>query len=421
MIVRNEAHIIERGLTAVLPFVDEWCIVDTGSTDDTQAIIRRTCVGKPGEVVNEPWQDFGYNRSHALAQARALHPTCKWQLMLDADDIFRYTPDPAARPGDPRPPIMPDVAYTSGLVAVHIGDVVTVRPQVFSSAHPWMYKGKLHEYADLPGPMRAAHVAVNPCYWIDARTEGARSKNPNKYADDAKLLEGIIADNPTDYRSLFYAAQSWRDANEPFRAYCLYKKLAHCKDAWTQERYVSCTHIVNSAAVETDEAAFYAGLAMELVPWRCEATIALLRRARFANKWRHQYHALAKYNLEAVEATPKALRDTGLFIVPSAYTFELLDEMGVLAFHLGRYAECVKYSLRAMDGAPQEERARLQGNVDASRARLLMAPSSGDFAWLSGADAATATAGGGGGGGGGGEAGGPSVLYNIQAPLSQVG
>ena len=32
MIVKNEAHVIERCLASVLPLIDKWSIVDTGST-----------------------------------------------------------------------------------------------------------------------------------------------------------------------------------------------------------------------------------------------------------------------------------------------------------------------------------------------------------------------------------------------------
>ena len=31
MIVKNEAHVIERCLSAARPLIDAWCIVDTGS------------------------------------------------------------------------------------------------------------------------------------------------------------------------------------------------------------------------------------------------------------------------------------------------------------------------------------------------------------------------------------------------------
>ena len=35
MIVKNEEKIIERCLSSVLPLIDSWVIVDTGSTDGT--------------------------------------------------------------------------------------------------------------------------------------------------------------------------------------------------------------------------------------------------------------------------------------------------------------------------------------------------------------------------------------------------
>ena len=39
MIVRNEAPVIRRCLASVLPIIDYWAIVDTGSTDGTQGLI----------------------------------------------------------------------------------------------------------------------------------------------------------------------------------------------------------------------------------------------------------------------------------------------------------------------------------------------------------------------------------------------
>ena len=36
MIVKNEATILRETLERVRPIVDEWVIVDTGSTDDTR-------------------------------------------------------------------------------------------------------------------------------------------------------------------------------------------------------------------------------------------------------------------------------------------------------------------------------------------------------------------------------------------------
>ena len=48
MIVRNEAPVIRRCLDSVMPIIDSWVIVDTGSTDGTQtssrASVHAACV-----------------------------------------------------------------------------------------------------------------------------------------------------------------------------------------------------------------------------------------------------------------------------------------------------------------------------------------------------------------------------------------
>ena len=40
MIVKDEAHVIERCFDSVRPLIDEILIVDTGSTDDTVSVIN---------------------------------------------------------------------------------------------------------------------------------------------------------------------------------------------------------------------------------------------------------------------------------------------------------------------------------------------------------------------------------------------
>jgi len=40
MIMKNEHHVILRCLESILPIIDYWCIVDTGSTDGSQQIVK---------------------------------------------------------------------------------------------------------------------------------------------------------------------------------------------------------------------------------------------------------------------------------------------------------------------------------------------------------------------------------------------
>ena len=85
MIVKNEATVIRRCLDSVKPFITHWVIVDTGSTDGTQDIIREYMADLPGTLYEREWQDFAHNRSEALALSR---PLADYSLVIDADDAL---------------------------------------------------------------------------------------------------------------------------------------------------------------------------------------------------------------------------------------------------------------------------------------------------------------------------------------------
>ncbi|MEX0671195.1 MAG: glycosyltransferase [Pirellulales bacterium] len=92
MIVRNEAHIIHELVAAVADRIDSWVVVDTGSTDGTQDVIRQLMAdrGIPGELYERPWRDFGHNRTEALALAQGRGD---YIWVMDADDTVVGTVD----------------------------------------------------------------------------------------------------------------------------------------------------------------------------------------------------------------------------------------------------------------------------------------------------------------------------------------
>src|SRR5690606_67187 len=82
IITHNEAQNIAECLDSV-PFADEWIVLDSGSTDGTQAIAR----GRGARVeVSEGWPGFGPQKNAALDLAGG-----DWVLSLDADE--RVTPE----------------------------------------------------------------------------------------------------------------------------------------------------------------------------------------------------------------------------------------------------------------------------------------------------------------------------------------
>jgi glycosyltransferase involved in cell wall biosynthesis len=93
MIVKNEAHVIERCLNSALPMLDFVRVVDTGSTDDTVHIIRKWCMDngincmvRLSERDNSEGFDFAANRNDALAFARECEAT--HLLLIDADEVL---------------------------------------------------------------------------------------------------------------------------------------------------------------------------------------------------------------------------------------------------------------------------------------------------------------------------------------------
>ncbi len=300
MIVRDESTLIQRCVRAAWPFVDAYCILDTGSVDDTHAqfekVVAEGVAPKPGVYVFGSWRGFGASRSEALALGRAVHaPGAKWLLMVDADDIFNGAPGSwlPCKPGT--------AAHELSVRFGKDGTSATSRIQVFSRDHAWTYRGILHEYPFLPldtpnappsttPKARAMGPHLPPVFFIDARTEGYRSRNPTKYRDDALALEAALANPATEAmdrsRYTFYLAQSWRDAGDTPRALEIYKQVAVCNNTWSEERYVACMNIIELSPLTTPaelEALLpWVWVSLEASPLRREVVLLCMARARMA-------------------------------------------------------------------------------------------------------------------------------------------
>ncbi len=85
MILKNEAHTILSTLQSIKPHVDCWYVMDTGSTDGTQKVVKDYMVGVPGELFESPFVDYGNSRNKVMFYAReAANPV--FTLTLSADE-----------------------------------------------------------------------------------------------------------------------------------------------------------------------------------------------------------------------------------------------------------------------------------------------------------------------------------------------
>jgi glycosyltransferase involved in cell wall biosynthesis len=207
--IKNEAPVIRRMLASVLPYIDSWCICDTGSTDGTQEIIREMLGHLPGELLSHPWANFGHNRSMAVSAAR------KWadySLIVDADLVFQVDGGPEWF----RNQLTADgyeIRYANGL------DYTNTR--IISNAHEWKYVGVTHEYIMSPTARNIAEF--REVSFIDFADGGNRK---DKFRRDIILLDEDRKKNPGNSRTIFYLAQSYRDAGQPGKALAWYQERA---------------------------------------------------------------------------------------------------------------------------------------------------------------------------------------------------
>ncbi len=196
MIVKDEESVIERCLTSIKPLIDYWVIVDTGSSDKTPEIIQKCLEDIPGELHQQEWVNFEKNRNSALSLAAG---KTDYILFIDADEQWIVT-DPLDKES-----LNLDFYY----VLCKYATMTYYRVLLVQSELDWKWQGVLHEYLHSP---QAYKSGILKGVWNQIRSEGHRSKDPNKYAKDAALLEQALRKDPFNSRYRFYLAQSYKDA-----------------------------------------------------------------------------------------------------------------------------------------------------------------------------------------------------------------
>ncbi|MCJ2090759.1 glycosyltransferase [Methylobacterium sp. E-005] len=342
MIVKNEAHVIERCLKSVRPIIDHWVIVDTGSTDGTQDIIRAAMSDLPGFLVERPWVDFAHNRSEALQLAR---PHANFSLIIDADDEL-VIPLGFAMPKLDAP------AYDLTILDAHTR---YPRTQLVNNAHPWRYFGVVHEYIDCPQVTSRGSLPLA----MRRGEDGARHQDGKTYARDAEVLEKALTTETDPFlivRYTFYLAQSYRDIGDYEKALKYYHKRAEF-GLWDEEVYISllnAAYIMEAFDEPVDKTLAVYDRAIATRPNRAEARHGASRLCRRKHRYVDGFH-YAKAGL------PPKLDSNGLFIQDWVYQFGLQDEHAVNAYNTGQYRACLSSCLDILGkpDIPAEVRERI--------------------------------------------------------------
>ena len=361
MVVQNNANGIKQVLDAAAPYISSWVIVDTGSNDGTQDLIRdhMARLGIPGELYRRPPIDFGRIRTEALSLAQ---DRGDYIWILDACDIVVGTPDFIK--------LGADIYWLR-----HTDDSGEIfwRAQLFRDGLRVRFDGVVNEYAASDNPY--VDVRLKGEYHIETRCADSRTPDQHKaFGRDRGLTLTDAEGGPEDARSVYLMAQSYFEQDDFTNARRWSARRVEMGGA-DQEVYGALWMIAESMArldapwLDIQDAYLRA---WEFRPSRAEAPYAIAFRYRVSKRYRLGYH-FAKRAAEI----PRPEGDT-LFVRADVYSWRAADEQAICASWLGKHAEAFALCRRLLTRSdlPDSDRQRIAVNRDFSVPAMLEAATS---------------------------------------------
>jgi tetratricopeptide (TPR) repeat protein len=350
MIVKNEAHGIVATLESFKPFIDHWTILDTGSTDNTQGIIRDKLSGLPGTLYEEPFVDFATSRNRALE----LHgKATTFVIMPDSDD--QLVKGAALRAFLTQQSANTD-AQPAYLVNLKRGTLSYYLPIVLRTDASWRYHGVVHEYIGPTTGDGFATVKIPGVQVVQDHQPLSAEASRKRWERDLVLLEDELARKPKDPRTLFYLAQTNECLGKPATALTLYEQRI-ALGGWAEETFETYLR----------RAKIFQALGR---PW-AEVQQAYLDAFKFAPKRAEPLFKIAEYwycqdahhlaYLFAGRASELPRPDATLFVDEEVYTWKCADIAAISGYYIDDELAKVngrRYAEKCVRAKPDDERMR---------------------------------------------------------------
>jgi len=286
LMVKNESRILLRCLENAAPFADAVLVADTGSTDET-LLLARSYNGRPTQIVQDSWANFGVNRTKSLEAARAYAVKLGWcldqtyALVIDADMRLQGSPEELRKRLESRP--------KGAQLLQKCGHLEYLNTRFLLLSDPWYCEGVTHEY--WTGEQGEVVCIDRDAAWIDDIGDGG--SKADKFERDEKLLLAGLDEKPNCERYMFYLAQTYHCLNRHAEAIHWYKKRIEA-GGWIQEIWYSLYMIVANLLRLGNiiEAEGVAQQAFVLQPDRIEALVLIVRHLRETQPFKAWHYVL---------------------------------------------------------------------------------------------------------------------------------
>jgi tetratricopeptide (TPR) repeat protein len=226
--VKNGGSQFEQMLKDNMHLIDRWTILDTGSTDNTIDIIRRTLIGKKkGNLYEEPFINFKDSRNRLLELAGT---ACKYTLMLDdtyviGGNLRKFLTETRG-----------DQFSDSFTLYIKSDDVEYGSNRILKSNRKLKYLYKIHEVIQSENNNNVV-IPINDAYIDDRRFDYMEQRTMDRKQLDLKLLYEELEEDPDNPRTHYYLAQTYNLLNDYENAFKWFmERTNHEKEGFMQEK-----------------------------------------------------------------------------------------------------------------------------------------------------------------------------------------
>jgi hypothetical protein len=348
MIVRNEAHGLAETLRRARPIIDRWTVLDTGSTDGTQQVVREELAGVPGRLLEEPFVDFAASRNRALELAGQ---EAVFALLLDSDDHLERGDALRAFCRDERDRV--GWSHEAYDVRQVWGPRVFLGPRLVRMASGWRYVGRVHEYLVRPGrPAPVMRVPEARLVHVCERRSAEASRA--RWTRDLEILRAEVLARPDDPRAVFYLGQTCECLGRHDEALQAYRRRAELS-GWAEETFearLRCARCMRALGHPWHEVQTAYLDAFACGPDRAEPLYEI------ALHWHEEdNHALTFLFAHRAALLPYP-RTARLFVDADVYQWKAADLVGVSAYYVGEREIGRQMAARAARARPDDPRLR---------------------------------------------------------------
>ena len=230
MMVKNGGDSMLEVIKENMKYIDEYTILDTGSTDNTVQILRDELDRnrKRGKIVSEPFINFRDSRNRCLDLCGT---RCKYIVMLDDTYILR---------GNLRlflEIVRGDQVSDSFSMYILSDDVEYGSNRIIRSDRKHLrYKYKLHEVITPKDNMNVI-IPKEYAYIYDLRSDYMEERTMNRKEYDIKILQEMVDEDKEDSRAYYYLGQTYNLLERYDDAYDNFmKRASHSDEGFLQEK-----------------------------------------------------------------------------------------------------------------------------------------------------------------------------------------